>query len=107
MEQPGHPRVRTHSSHIAILGGDARQRRRFAHVVGATFYPSAGDGGPHHVQRLIESIRHGGVSQVFILARWIGHSASGRIRVVARRHGVPVSILAGVQAPRLNSSSNE
>lgn len=107
MEQPGHPPACSHSSHIAILGGDARQRRRFAHIVGATFYPSAGCSGPHHAERLIESIRHGGVSQVFILARWIGHSTSGRIRDVARRHGVPVSILVGAQALRLNSSSKE
>ncbi|MDB4929957.1 MAG: hypothetical protein JWM10_2441 [Myxococcaceae bacterium] len=100
MERPDSSSLLARAVRVAVFGGDARQERRFRHLGEVAFYPAAGCGGPHHAQRLLDSIRHGGVDRVFILARWNGHSASGRVRDVARRHGVPVTILAGVQAPR-------
>lgn len=84
---------------IAVFGGDARQERRFEHLRDVAFYPAAGCCGPHHAQRLVDSIRHGGVDRVFILVRWNSHSGTHRIRDVARAHGVPVTMLVGVQTP--------
>lgn len=107
MESPNPPHTGAHAYRVAVFGGDARQERRFKHLDEVVFYPGAGCGGPHHAQRLIESIRHGGLSHIFILARWNGHSATRRISDVARRCGVPVTILVGVQIRRLISSQEE
>ncbi len=104
MEHPDSSAPQARAGRVAVFGGDARQKRRFQHLGEVAFYPAAECGGPHHAQRLIDSIRHGGVVRVFILARWNGHSTSGRVRDVARRHGVPVTILTGVQAPRIDAS---
>ena len=92
MECPAHSSLR-----IAVFGGDSRQARRFRHVPDAVFYPAGGCAGPHHAQRLIDSIRHGGVDRILILVRWNGHSATRRIREVARAHAVPVTMIAGIQ----------
>lgn len=107
MERPDSSAPAARAGRVAFFGGDARQQRRFGHIAGSVFYPAAGCGGPHHANRLIESIRHGGVTHVFILARWNGHSGTNRVRDVARAHGIPVTILAGAREPRRVPSGGE
>lgn len=54
-------------------------------------YTSVKEGGTGQLRRLLASIEHGGVDEVWIL-RWIGHSESGRIVQVCKRHGIHVRL---------------
>lgn len=88
--------VKPSKRRVALVGGiaqhvleslDATTRlRRFA---------SAKEGGTGELRRLVESIKRGGVDEVWILLCWIGHSETAVIEKVCARQGIPVTRLRG------------
>jgi hypothetical protein len=76
------------SCRIAVFGGDARQRRRWADASGVRFFQSRRGGGNGELRRLVATVRSRSVDLVVVLARWNGHSASRKLRRVCRRYGV-------------------
>lgn len=54
---------------------------------------SGGFGGNGEARRLEHALRSGRIQKLFILARWNGHSATVRMRKVARAQGVEVVVV--------------
>lgn len=46
---------------------------------------SSRDGGEGEVRALEQALKHGTISRVLILARWIGHSTTARILKLCRK----------------------
>jgi hypothetical protein len=82
--------------HIAVLGGDTRQERRWAGFAGAGSVRFFGDRrckGNGELRRLIAVVRARSVDLVVILARWNGHPATRVVRRFCRRAGVDVVVV--------------
>lgn len=77
---------------IAVLGGDGRIVRGHRWPRKPRVYPSSRRSGARAVDRLEQSIRAGGTDRVIILARFVGHSATRRIRRVCAQAGVAVEL---------------
>ena len=73
---------------IAVFGGDARQRRRWADAGGVRFFQSRCSGGNGELRRLVASVRARSVDLVVVLVRWNGHSATRKLRRICRQCGV-------------------
>lgn len=82
---------------IAILGGDGRLptkvERELPDHARLRHFASPHDGGTGDARDLEQAIQHGGVDQVWILARWNSHSVTRCIRRLCRRLGIPVKII--------------
>jgi hypothetical protein len=77
---------------IAVFGGDARQRQRWADASGVRFFQSRRGGGNGELRRLVAAVRSRSVALVVVLARWNGHSATRKLRRVCRRYGVAFAL---------------
>lgn len=80
------------SGRIAIVGGRAHAEPFKALGDRIILYRSVQEGGAGEARRLLAAIRAGQIAQVFVLARWISHTTSNRIRQVCAGHGVPCSV---------------
>lgn len=58
-------------------------------------FASAKEGGTGELRRLVESIKRGGVDEVWILVCWIGHSETGAIEAACTKRGIPVTRFRG------------
>ena len=78
---------------IAVLGGDGRFRRDRLPGCRVRVFPGSRFGGNGPARRLERSLRAGGIDQVVILARWIGHSETSRVLRLCRRLDVPFQVV--------------
>jgi len=82
---------------VAIVGGN---KDRFAQRVQSDrplrFYSCGSEGGCGELRALLASIKSGGIGEVWMLYRWIGHSESQRIQQVCRACGIRVSLFPGL-----------
>ena len=78
---------------VAVLGGDARQQRRWSELGTPVFFQGQRFGGNGQLRRLESALRSGTIDQVVILARWNGHSATAKVRRLCRSRGVPVTLV--------------
>ena len=81
-----------HPSRIAVLGGDGRFDKRSMPHSKVRIYEGRRSGGNGPLRRLEAALKAGGVDQVIILVRWVGHSAFNRILALCRKLGVPFEI---------------
>jgi hypothetical protein len=77
---------------VAVIGGDGRFDGSDLVNSRVRVFKSTRFGGNGGLKRLVASLKAGGVDRVIILARWIGHSAAGRVLAVCRKLGVPFDI---------------
>jgi hypothetical protein len=78
---------------VAILGGDARQKSRWAPYGAPIFFKARRYGGNGELRRLHSALRAGSIDLVIILARWNGHSVTRKVRHLCRRLGVDVFVV--------------
>lgn len=74
------------AAHVAKTLGAKTKVKRFA---------SAKEGGTGELRRLVESIKHGGVDEVWILVCWIGHSETRVIAEACSKRGIQVKRFRG------------
>jgi hypothetical protein len=86
---------------LALVGGIAdRIARTIDTDAKVKRYASAKEGGAGELRRLLASIKRGGIDEVWVLVRWIGHSESKAIDRECRKRGIHVERLGGLAQAR-------
>lgn len=86
---------------VALVGGIALEARKTLDAKARIKrFASAKEGGTGELRRLLASIKRGGIDEVWILVRWIGHSESRRIEEACAKRGIPVRRLRGLGQAR-------
>lgn len=78
---------------VAVLGGDGRFRADDLLNCHVRVFPARRYGGNGPVRRLEQALRAGGFDRVLVLARWNGHSATGRVLRLCRQLGIPFRVV--------------
>ena len=85
---------------IAVFGGILSKVRNHLGETGVCCYGGAQHTGNGELQRLVAALRAGGVSEVWILWRWSGHSAVARLIDVCRTLGVAYALVGSLSGVR-------
>lgn len=88
-------------SRTAIFGGDGRHFERWSEVGDIELFRATRDGGNGELRRLEAAVKGGAITRVIILARFNGHSATGRVRQICAARGVPVLVARGTSPASL------
>ena len=91
---------RSSLTRIAVFGGILSKVRNHLVETRVCCYGGAQHTGNGGLQRLIAALRAGGVSEVWILWRWSGHSAVARLIDVCRTLGVAYALVGSLSAVR-------
>jgi len=83
---------------VAVYGGDGRVLGRGARDQ-VRHFGSTRRGGNISAQRLEEALRSGRYHALYVLTRWVGHSAVRRLKAICKRYGVEVVEVSGSQLP--------
>ena len=77
----------TPTRRIAVYGGDGRVPASLAGE-DVRVYPSEKKSGRGSAARLAEAIKHGSLDVLYVLCRWVGHSAVAKLKKLCKKHGV-------------------
>ena len=81
---------------VALVGGLAdRPGDVDADAIEIRLFGSAREAGAGELRRLQESVKRGGIDEVWILCCWLGHSESRAILRLCRKRKIPVRLLGG------------
>lgn len=83
-----------------MFGGILSKVRGHLAKTGLLCYGGAQHKGNGELQRLLAALRAGRINEVWILWRWAGHSAVGRLIHVCDKLGVPYSLVGSLSAVR-------
>lgn len=78
---------------LAVLGGDGRFRPDRYPDHDVRIFRARRFGGNGELRRLEQALRSGGIDRLLLLARWNGHSATGRVLRLCRLLDVPYEIV--------------
>jgi hypothetical protein len=86
--------MRARKTRVAVMGGRGTVPPSLdtGKNVKVTTYKSSKEGRPRDYLRLVESLKRGTYTKVFILTRWNGHAATRKVIRVCKLHNVPYEL---------------